>query len=205
MSISNNRVIVALKIPVAIAALIALAQAIVQAMTNNKAIFVSPTPPLTQITADTDALVVAETATKARTKGAVPIRDEKRKALVTDLRQVESYVQKLVDLTPVQGVSIAEAAGMSVRKKASVNKSPLAAKPHLPSQMQLVAKASKGDRSHEWQYSTDGKVWTNTPTTAQSKTVVLGLQAGVLTYFRHRAVTKTGAGAWSEPVSMMVA
>ncbi len=205
MSISNNRVVVALKIPVAIAALIALAQAIVQAMTNNKAIFVSPTPPLTQVTADTDALVVAETATKARTKGSVPVRDDKRKVLVTDLRQLQAYAQKLVDLTPEQGMTIAEAAGMTVKKKASHNKSPLAAKLHLPNQVQLVAKANKGDGSHEWQYSTDGKVWTSAATTTQAKTVVTGLQSGVLTYFRHRAVTKTGASTWSEPVSMMVA
>jgi len=204
-NIATNRVLVALKIPAVVATLIALAQAIVQAMTNSKTTFPSPVPPLAQVTSDIAALVVAETATKARTKGMVPVRDDKRKTLINDLHQLEAYVQQLANaLTPEQAVALILSAGMSVRKKGSHNKSDLVAKPHASGSVQLVAKAIKGSRSYEWQFSTDGKSWTTAPPSTQAKTIVSNLQSGVVTYFRHRPVSKTGAGEWSQAVTTLV-
>ena len=210
----SNHELVVLKIPESIASLIALARAIVAAMGINKVLFTSPSPALVQVTTDTEALVTAETATKARTMGAVAIRDEKRVALIADLHQLLAYVQQVVNQNPTEAASIAAAAGMTLRKKAtSHHKSDLAAKalarpaqgPIVSGSVQLVAKAVKGSRSNEWQYSTDGKTWTYAPPSTSAKTVLTDLQTGVLTYFRHRPVLKAGAGAWSQPVSMLVA
>jgi hypothetical protein len=205
MSQPNNHVVVTLRIPKVIAQLIAFAQAIVMAMTNNKVLFPTPSPALVQVTADTNSLVSAQTTVASRIKGAVAIRDEKRLIVVSDLHQLEAYVQQLVNLNPDQAISIAEAAGMGVRKpKAATQKSPITAIQVVSGSVKLVAKAALGGRSNEWQVSTDGKTWTSAPPSTKAKTTVTGLQTGVLTYFRHRAVTKAGATDWTQPVSMLV-
>ena len=201
-----HHAVVALTIPKVIAQLIALAQAIVQAMTNNKATFPTPSPALATVTADTNSLVSAQTVVASRIKGAVAIRDEKRLTLVSDLHQLEAYVQQLMNLSPEEATSIAEAAGMSVRKpRTATQKSPLTIKQIVSGSVKLVAKAAQGGQSNEWQYSLDGKTWTYAPPSTAAKTLVTGLQTGVLTHFRHRAVTKAGALDWTQPVSMLVA
>jgi hypothetical protein len=201
-----NHVLVVLQIPKVIAQLIALAQAIVAAMTNNKATFPTPSPALATVTADTNSLVSAQTTVASRIKGAVAIRDEKRLILVADLHQLEAYVQQLVNLSPDQATSIAEAAGMGVRKtKTAPQKSPLTAKQIVSGSVKLVAKAAQGGQSNEWQYSLDGKTWTNATPSLQGKTTITGLQTGVMTYFRQRAITKTGPGDWSQAISALVA
>ncbi len=198
--------IVVLKVPHAIAAIIVLSKAVLVAMTNNKSTFVSPTPAMPVFSADIDALDTAQTATKARTKGAVEVRNEKRKVVEADLRQLRVYVQGLANASPEHAEAIAAAAGMTVHKPATRNKSDLVAKAHTVSgSVKLVAKATKGSRSYEWQYSLDGKTWTTSTPSAQATTVIVGLQANVLTYFRHRAVTRVGPSEWSQPVSTLVA
>jgi len=205
---STNRVLVSFKIPAAVAMLIALARAIVLAMQNAKTTFPTPTPTptLAQVGADIDALVTAETATKARTMGMVPVRDDKRKTLIGDLHQLTAYVQQLANvLGPEQAVALIESAGMTVRKTGSRSKSDLAARFFGAGAVKLVAKAIAGSRSYEWAFSTDGKTWTAAPPSAQAKTVVVGLQTGVLHSFRCRPVLKTGPGEWSQAISMLVA
>jgi hypothetical protein len=113
-------------------------------------------------------------------------------------------VQQIANLTPEQAASIIESAGMSVRKTGARSKPDLAVKSATQGAVHLVAKATKGNRAHEWQYSTDGKIWTAAPPTTQAKTTVGNLPTGVLVYFRHRVVTKAGPGDWSATISMAV-
>jgi hypothetical protein len=53
-------------------------------------------------------------------------------------------------------------------------------------------------------YSTDQKTWTNAPSTLQAKTVITGLTSTTVFYFRFRGVTKTGEGAYSQIVQILV-
>lgn len=62
-------------------------------MTGNPS-FPTPAPALAAVKTATDDLQKAETAAQARTKGAVAVRNEKRTALVTLLRQLLAYVRK---------------------------------------------------------------------------------------------------------------
>ena len=66
--------------------------------------------------------------------------------------------------------------------------------------------ASAGPRaSYEWQYSVDGgKTWVAALATLQAKTTVTGLTSGTTVEFRYLAVTRTGQGDWSAPVSLLV-
>ncbi len=205
MTKTLSTIIVVLAIKAAsVPALILRATAIVNAMTANKVTFPSPIPALAQVTADIATLTAAETALKSRS-GTMADREAARMKLVADMNQLHAYVQQLANANPEQAAVIAEDAAMALRKPSVRHKSDLAVKQVVSGSIKVIAKATVGARSHEWQYSIDGgKTWTNAPPSAQATTVIEGLQTGVLTAFRQRVVTKTGASDWSAPVSMIV-
>jgi hypothetical protein len=201
-TIATIIVVLALK-AASVPALILRATAIVNAMAANKVTFPSPYPALTQVTADIATLTAAETALKNRS-GTKAARDDARNKLVTDMAQLRAYVEQLANATPTQAAIIAEDAAMTLKKPGARHKNDLTVKQIVSGSIKVVAKNAQGARSHEWQVSTDGKTWTNAPPSAQATTVIDNLQVGVLTYFRQRVITKTGASDWSAPVSMIV-
>jgi hypothetical protein len=197
--------VVVLTVPHSVAAVLVLSKAVLQAVTANKTTFPSPNPSVAQFGSDISALDTAETAVKTKTVGTVAVRNEKLATVVADLRQLRAYVQLIANASPEQAASIAASAGMTLRKPVVRNKSDLAAKTTVSGSVKLVAKATAGSHAHEWQYSLDGKTWMNAPSSLQAKTTITGLQTNVLTYFRHCAVSKTGPGNWSQPISFLVA
>jgi len=148
------RALVSLKLPRPVPALIALAKSMVQAMTGNAA-FPNPDPTLaTVIQAITD-LETAETAAKARTHGAVAIRNDKRAALVTLLEQLKAYIQKMADANPDNAAAVIQSAGVNVRKVAVHAKRVFGARPGTVSgTVKLVTESVARRASYEWQYST---------------------------------------------------
>ena len=196
---------VTLHLPNKVAALIVYAQGIVTRMTGNPS-FPEPSPALSVITTSIDQLQAAETAARARTKGAAAVRNVKRTALLTLLRQLRGYLQTVADSDPETAVSVIESAGVAVRKTATRQARAFAAKPGTVSgTAKVVAKPAARRASYEWQYSTDGgKTWVTAPSTLQAKTSITGLVPGATVQFKYRPVTKTGEGDWSQPVSLMV-
>jgi len=198
---------VVLRSPHTALAWLVLAKAVYDGLSNNKGLFVTPNPPLPQLSADIDALDTAETATHTRVKGAAATRDAKLVIVKADLAKVCVYVQVLVDLDPANAATIAQSAGLSLCKTAVRSKAELSAKPNKTTSgaVDLVAKLGNVKASHEWEYSTDGgKTWTATTSTLQAKTKITGLTPATVVLFRHRAITKTGPDAWSQSVSMIV-
>ena len=185
--------------------LITYARAVVTAMTANPH-FPAPVPALTAVTAATDDLQLAETAALTRAKGTIAIRNEKRAALVTLLRQLKGYVQTVVDANIETGTSIIESAAFAVKKTAVHKQRVFAAAPGLVSGSAKLVAPSAGARAfYEWQYSVDGgKTWVGAPGTMQAKTTVAGLTPGASVQFRYRPATKSGEGDWSQPVSLIV-
>jgi hypothetical protein len=184
-----------------------LAKAVYDGLSNNKGLFVTPNPPLPQLSTDIDAFDAAQTATQTRAKGAAAARDAKLVIVRADLVKVCAYVQGLADATPADAATIAQNAGLALRKTAVHSKAELSAKPDTTTSgsVDLAAKLGDVTASHEWQYSTDGgKTWTSAQTTLQAKTTITGLVPATTVSFRHRAITKTGPDAWSQPVSMIV-
>jgi len=200
-----NRAVVTLKLPRKVPDLIKLAQAIVTAMTGN-ANFQTPEPPLASVTGATNDLMVAETATQARTRGAAATRNDKRATLVQLLEQVKGYIQKTADANMENGAAIIQSAGVSVKKPAVRAPRTFEAKPGAVSgSVKLVAKSASHRASYEWQYSTDGgKTWLSAPVTLQAKTTISGLTPGATVTFRYRGVTKTGEGDWSQLITFIV-
>ena len=194
-----------LKLPGGVQPLITYARAIVTAMTANPH-FPAPGPALTVVTAAIDELQLAETAGLTRAKGTIAVRNEKRAALVTLLRQLKGYVQTVVDSNVETGTSIIQSAAMGVKKTVVRKPRTFAAEPGLVSGSAKLVAPSAGVRAfYEWQYSLDGgKTWMVAPATMQAKTTVPGLTPGASVQFRYRPATKSGEGDWSQPVTLIV-
>ena len=200
-----TRSIATLKTTGPIAALILYSSGIVKRMTGNSA-FPSPVPPLATVAAAIADLQSAEMAAAARTKGAVTVRDDRRAALVTLLRQLESYVQNQADANLENGAALIESAGVAVRKT-PVRKPRTfnAVQGPTSGSVKLVAAAAARRASYEWQYSTDGgKTWIYAPGTLQAKTTITALTPGASVQFRYRPVLKAGDGDWSQAVTLIV-
>lgn len=194
-----------LKLPRANQPLITYARAIVTAMTGNPH-FTTPLPALAVVTAAIDELQLAETAALTRAKGTAAVRNEKRAALLTLLRQLKGYVQTVADASSDTGTSIIESAAIAVKKTAVRKPRVFAAEPGLVSgSAKLVAPFAGARAFYEWQYSLDGgKTWVVAPATMQAKTTVTGLAPGASVQFRCRPGTKSGEGDWSQPVTLIV-
>jgi hypothetical protein len=206
MTISSKprRVIATLKLPTRVPELLAYAAQIVKAMTGN-AYFPTPSPTVAALQAAVGDLTTAQTAAQARTKGAVALRNEKKATLVSLLEELRTYVQSLADANPESGASMIESAALALRK--TPTRAPLgfhAKVGAVSGTVKLVAPAAARRASYEWEYSTDGKTWVAMPPTLQAKTSIPGLQAQTTVQFKYRAVTKTGADDWSQPISFAV-
>ena len=195
-----------LNLPRQVEILVTYAENVVARMTGNPA-FTTPVPNLALVTTAIGNLHVAQTAVQARTKGTVAIRNEKRTALVTLLKQLRGYVQTTAEATPDTALSIIESSGFAVRKTAARKPRVFEALPGAVSGSAKLVAPSAGQRaSYEWEYSIDGgKTWVTQPVTMQAKTTVTGLTPGASVQFRYRPVTpKAGEGDWSQPLQLIV-
>src|SRR5579859_4144854 len=133
-------------------------------MVNNSKVFPSPPLALSVLASHTSDLDAKETAAKDRAKGATADRDAAMKIVAVDLGQLRGYVEQVVNQDPANAESLAADAGMSVRTKTHPAKPPLAAKHPSLGTVHLVAKAIKGGKTNDWQYTTDGgKTWIGVP------------------------------------------
>ncbi len=202
---SVRRPTITLALPRSVPALLSYAQGIVRRMTGNQTV-PNPTPTLAAVTAAIDELQLAETGALSRIKGAVAARNEKRTALVGLLQQLRAHIQSIADANPTNAASIIGSTGVAVRKTPTRRARAFTAKPGPVSGVaKVVAEAVARRASYDWEYSSDGgKTWISAPSTLQAKTTVAGLLPGSTVQFKYRAVTKTGPGDWSQPVSLMV-
>jgi hypothetical protein len=200
-----GRAIAVLKLSPKVKNVVAFAQSMVTAMTDNTS-FPSPNPPLATFQANVTALMNAEAAVLARTKGAVEDRNAKLAVLKTNLETQKAYVQEVADAAnPTNAATIIESAGMTTRTITLHDKPALGVKQgSVSGTVNLAAKAPAHRAAYAWQYSTDQKTWTSVPQTLQAKTGVSGLTAGTLYYFRVQVLTMTGEGDWSQIVSLLV-
>ena len=164
MATSNTKVkksLAVLDLPKRINLLITYADGVVKGMTGN-AYFPSPSPALATVSAAITDLQNAETAALARTKGAVATRNAKRAVLVTMLQQLRMYVQSIADGNAENGPAIIQSAGIAVKKTATRQPRVFAALAGAVSgTVKLVAPSAGHRASYEWQYSTDGKTWSD--------------------------------------------
>src|SRR5580692_6448723 len=156
------RAIAVLKMSNKVKSVITFAQSVATTMTDNST-FPSPNPTLATFQTDIAALVTAETAVLARTKGAADTRNAKLAVVKADLASLKNYVQNVVDASnPANAESIIGSAGMAVRKVTLHDKPALAVtEGSVSGTVALTAKAAATKAAYNWQYSTDQKTWTS--------------------------------------------
>jgi hypothetical protein len=183
----------------------ATAKAIVAAMTGNAA-FATPDPQLAAVTTAVTELQAAQTSVKLRKPGAVQDRNEKRKTLTTLLEHLKSYIQRTADSNSDTAATVIKSAAVGVRQAVIRQKQTFTVKEGPVSGSVKLTTASVASRaSYEWEYSLDGgKTWVVMPPTLQAKASIQGLPVTATAFFRSRAVTRTGAQDWTQPLSIVV-
>jgi len=194
-----RRAIAVLRLPTQVPALISVVEAIIHALTGNRAI-PSPVPSLDVLRTALEALVAAQVVAQSRGKGAAEARNQKLRALVALLELLRANVQNVADGDWENAAGIIESAGMHVKRVGTRVQREFVAKHGIVSgSMILVAPAAAKRAAYDWGVSADGrKTWQELPTTLQSETHLAGLQPGAEYWFRYRAVTKDGEGDWKQ-------
>jgi hypothetical protein len=207
MAAKATKPLVVLKMSRKVKTLITFAQSVATAMADDTTLFPAPVPSIANFQADIAALVTAETAVLARTKGAAATRNAKLAVVRSDLVSLRNYVQNVVDAAnPDSGSSIIGSAGMSVRKVTLHDKAALSVdQGSVSGTVTLMAKSVASKAAYNWQYSTDQKTWTSLPQTLKAKTGVSGLTPATTYYFRVQSLTpKGGESDWGQVVSFLV-
>jgi hypothetical protein len=205
MTVSMNRVLVALNLPSNPAALIMKTRAILAAMAKSPH-FPSPVPSLAKVQAALAALDAAVNVAASKTRGTTAAMHDRRAALVALLHRLKAYVQGVADDDPEHAASIIESAGMNVKGKTSTPKPPFRVKQgRVSGSVELAALAAAKVAQYAWQWSDDdGKTWHDVEKTMQARTRIGGLVPGKTYLFRFRALTRRGQLDWSEPASLVV-
>ena len=164
----------------------------------------SPPIPYATVTNHLNTLDNLEQAAHNGPKGAASDRNAALLVVKSDMRQLKAYLQSAADSsTNPQG--LIEDAGFSVAKKRVRGKQDIEAKWGASlGTVLLLAKAVRSNRvQYEWQMSLDAKTWTDLPTTLRASTLVSGLTAGTVYYFRVQTQTVAALSDWSAIVSIM--
>jgi hypothetical protein len=196
---------VVLNTPPSVAALILFCRHVLLAMTNN-AWFPNPDPPLATVSADVDALEVAETAARTRAIGTAKARDLKKQVVEDDLTALRLYVHLIALRHPEQAEAIIASSGMAPKQFTRPQKADLAASMGTAAgEVVLRAKAAKRRAAYEWEYSADGgKTYTDAGATTTADTSILGLTVGVTYLFRVRITLGRKTGDWCQPIAFTV-
>jgi hypothetical protein len=204
--VSTSKIGVALHAPSTVAAVLVFSQNVHDKMAASMVLLPTPSPALTVLQTSINTLAAKESLAKGKAPGAVIDRDAALKVLRVALNNERAYVELVVNADPANAALIADAAGMSLRKRPARTKAPLAAKAGVTQGVvHLTALRAPGVKANEWQYSTDaGKTWVDLPSTTRVTTTVTNLTPSTTVHFRHRAVTKNGVSDWSLPVPHVV-
>jgi hypothetical protein len=181
-------------------------RAVAQDFGNNAVALPLPVPTVANFLIDVGKLETAETNAEAKIVGAAALRDAAYQLVVSDLHQWLGYVQVQADkLNNFTGaVNLIQVAGFEV-KGVGIRAKPMlkATRDTQTGIITLTAKAAAERAAYNWQYSTDmGSNWVDLPPTLQAKTTANGLPISEQLAFRVKAITKDGAHAWSDAVTL---
>jgi hypothetical protein len=205
MTARQNRVFVARKLPTRVPDLIVAVRAIIAASKKNAAVK-SSNPSMAKLGSLVDALQKAETAARSNTRGTAAARDVALSALRAGVTTFQGWVQEQADADPETAASFIATTGLRTRAPSTRRKAPFTATPgRVSGTLDVEVKAPAKRAGYVWEWSADGgQTWHRAPVTVQSRTTLKGLPVGKYVAVRWRAVTKTGEGDWSEPITVLV-
>jgi hypothetical protein len=183
----------------------AYAGVVLTRLTGNTG-FPTPNPTLVVFGAHVAALTKCEADVASKVPGAVAACTAAREKVTEDLGHLVDYVEGVaqaqagaMDLTAI--AALVESAGFMLKKVTPRPKLVLAvAQGAETGSMICTAPRSKARDTNQWDYSTDQKTFVDIGAVRQAKMTATGLPVGVPLYVRHRALTKSGFTAWSDPM-----
>ena len=121
------------------------------------------------------------------------------------MASLKSYVQTLAHGAAVDvAVQLIASSGFLVKRRGVHPKQRAAAIPGPVSGSVVLTAPFAGKRAaYAWQVSEGSGPWTTLPDTTQASTRVDALTPGRFYRFQVRALTPTGMGDWSEPVTFL--
>jgi hypothetical protein len=196
-------ILIVLTYPKTVAGFIAFAKTVLQKMNGNQS-FPSAAQLLTSlgnaITAYESAISSSETQ-----KGLKGQRGTTRTTLLSVLKQARDLVRTVCEANPEAALSIAESAGMTLKKRAIRAKALIeVVQASVSASVVCRAKAPGIPANYFWSYSTDSKVWTNVPQTMKATITVSGLTVGQTYSFRYYTITRKGQSDPSQIFSILV-
>jgi hypothetical protein len=192
--------------------LLGRAKAVHNGLSGNPTMFVDPNPSLAVLLGKIVAFDQAQQAADTRARGTAATRDLRAREVITSLETARTYVQELVDANPEQGAALIEAASMTVGQVRPYTKPLLSAKQdhpngavHVTANVGVLTGGASGRVFFNWQSSGDGgQTWTPAGSTAYARNDFAGLTPMETHAFRVSVTDANGAGAWSQPVSLLV-
>lgn len=197
---------VVLNLPTKDGDLTTYAQSVYNHLLNNVT-YPNPSPTLAVFADDIAAFATAAAKAAGKDRVLIAARRAARKKVKSDLFQLRNYVQSVIDAsaTPDTAAAMIESAFMFVKKLAKRSKAAFSARnTDASGRVVLDAKRVASSATYYWELSGDQVNWSTVPETMQASTVISGLTAGKVYYFRFRALTRKGKGDYSQIVSLMV-
>ena len=160
---------------------------------------------VTNLSANTDALEIAQTQALTKAKGTADARDVVAADVHNNLEELKGKVQLMVNADPANAAVIASAAGMRIKARSAYSKPELqAVMTGVPGQVKLVAKAAGRRASYLWEYSLDGSTWVTIGSSTEANITVSGLTVTSAYSFRFNTTIKHTTGAWSQVIRALV-
>ncbi len=205
ISTKKRRVQAVLHLPRSVAAVVAFADSVVNAMKNSRD-FPDPTPSLDVVRKAIDELRRAQVQALLLTRGTVEARDEKLATVGGLLALVRAHVQAVADRDPERARAVIRSAGLGVRKEPERAPARFHAKlGGEPGTVKIVAPAAARRAAYQWEYSLDrGRTWRTMPPTLQARTWLSGVPGQTIVELRYCATTKAGEGGWSGVITIFV-
>jgi hypothetical protein len=167
--------------------------------------FPAPTLPLATLLAHIQDLEDAEVATMTRARGSPAARDDKLAIVEEDLRRLRSYVESVANRFAEEGPAVVVGAGMMVKARSGPRKAPWAVKQRKKSgSVRLEVRHPGVVAAFFWQYSIDGKLWVDAPSTTSAHLDLDGLTPGQRYWFRYRTLARDVMSNWSDPLVLLV-
>lgn len=180
----------------------------VSSLTGN-ASFITPHPPLAQVTAGADDLEAAYMDAQAARQTAqtkTSILHDKEEALEALVRQLTAYIESVSG----DDESMILSAGLDVRSAGSSTIQPTpptsltATDGDQAGEIDLSWDKVKGAKSYVIERSSDPPTptsWTHTTVVLKSSATAMGLVSGTRYWFRVAAVLSAGQSGWSDPAT----
>jgi hypothetical protein len=197
--VKPRRYPIALNLPDAVSQLLVYGRYVVERVKTSDW-FPDPDPPLDEVSLHLDQLEASEVIAQSRAHGAASARDLDKSIVIGDMFALKAYVRRIITANPGHAGTIAEAAGMWLKRYTPRAKPPLSATLGPgPDEILVEGRAAKRRHSgYTWQVSTDGGLtWTTFTTGNWAHVIFRGTVPGTTYWFRYAVVVGNTTGPWS--------